>query len=630
MASKQEVIDNSAIKPPNMASPEEQPQPGPRIPTCKYSKRVVLKTLLGRPDGGLGLVGERIVIGGWVKSSKEVRKMPQSPPESQSQPQLESGKRKEDVTCTEILQSRVPLFWTFMKIFGLKDKALESTMAHQVASDVILQVNDGSCPRNLQVLVDSSVAPPEPIVHSGTCVLVEGVIQQHSASGKHTIEIKAERILHLGVVEDHDKYPLSKKRLPLHALRDWAHFRPRTTTVASVTRIRHALNHATHNFFQNNGFLYVQVPIITTTDTEGFSHKFHVTTLLNKMMMGESTIKASGSNNFDGVSLESIKASLTEKTNQVEELKRTDSNKEASLAAIEDLKKTNELISQLERKEKQEEKDLNFLDDYFSCQAFLTVSGRLHLESYACALGNVYSFGPRFKAETFQSTRRVSEMWMIEAEMAFAELEEAMACATDLLKHLCKWVVEHCNDDMKFVLKRVDQSIVARLQSIISSDFEKVPYSKAIDVLKQVKEKKFDLNVEFGIPLTEELESYLANDIYKKPIVICDYPKEVKPFYVRQNTDGKTVAAFDVIVPKVGVVIRGSENEERIEVLSTRIKEMGLSSPQYEWYLDLRRYGTVKHAGFSLNFDLIVLLATGITDVRDVIPFPRSFGKANY
>ena len=188
-------------------------------------------------------------------------------------------------------------------------------------------------------------------------------------------------------------------------------------------RIRHALNHATHDFFQNYGFLYVQVPIITTTDTEGFSHKFHVTTLLNKMKTGESTIKASESNNFDGVSLESIKDSLTEKINQVEELKRTDSNKEASLAAIEDLKKTNELISQLERKENQKEKDLNFLDDYFSCQAFLTVSGRLHLESYACALGNVYSFGPRFKAETFQSTRRVSEMWMTEAEMAFAELE---------------------------------------------------------------------------------------------------------------------------------------------------------------------------------------------------------------
>ncbi|XP_021720160.1 asparagine--tRNA ligase, cytoplasmic 2-like isoform X2 [Chenopodium quinoa] len=613
MSPKEEAPAAAATEAPKMA-PQQQQEAAPvktHIPTSKYSKRVVLKTLFSREDRGIGLSGERIVIGGWVKSSKE---------------------------------NRMPIFRTFLKLFGVgthaeKDSAggLTYRAQHPVMSTVFLQISDGSCIDSLQVVVDSTLAPPGQILLSGTCILVEGVIQRPSTGGKHSIEVKAEKVLHLGVVEDHEKYPLSKKRLPLHTLRDWAHFRPRTTTVASITRIRHSLTHATHNFFQNNGFLYVQVPVITTTDSEGLSNKFNVTTLLGKTITEEPSNKpTSVTKQVSGVSLESIKASLKEKSNQVEELKRTDSNREALLAAIQDLKKTNELASQLEAKEKKEKEKatalvkpdkLDFTDDFFSCQAFLTVSGRLHLESYACALGNVYSFGPRFKAQTSHSTRHVSEMWMVEAEMAFAELEEAMGCATDLLKHLCKWVLEKCNEDMKFVLKRVDQSIVGRLQSVVSTNFEKLPYCKAIDILKQAKEQKFDMNVEWGVPLTEEHESYLADEIFKKPVIIYDYPKEVKPFYVRLNDDGKTVAAFDVIVPKVGAVIRGSQNEERVKGLSTRIKELGLSSEQYEWYLDLRRNGTAKHAGFSLTFDLIVLLATGISDIRDVVPFPRSYGK---
>ncbi|KAL2932743.1 Asparagine--tRNA ligase cytoplasmic 2 [Bienertia sinuspersici] len=607
MASKQEpkVAANESQK----LAPKQEEEAPPiktQIPMSNYSKRVVLKTLLSREDRGLGLVGERIVIGGWVKSSKEVRKQP-SP---SFQPDTEGPKPgKKDVTCTEILQNRVPIFRTFLKLFGVgnhvdkhSSENLTERVQHPVISSVILQVSDGSCISSLQVVVESTLARPGQIMISGTCILVEGLIQKPSTDGKHHIEIKAEKVLHLGVVEDHEKYPLAKKRLPLHSLRDWAHFRPRTTT--------------------NNGFLYVQVPVITTTDSEGFSNKFNVTTLVNNKTTTTTTTTEAKTSSYkaisgDGVSLASIKASLQEKRNKLEELKRTDSNREALLAAVQDLKKTNDLASQLEAKEKKEKvtDKLDFMDDYFSCQAFLTVSGRLHLESYACALGNVYSFGPRFKAQTSHSTRHVSEMWMIEAEMAFSELEEAIECATDLLKHMCKWVMENCNDDMKFVLKRVDQSILTRLQSVVSSIFEKIPYCKAIDVLKQVKEKKFELNVEWGVPLTEEHERYLADEVYKKPVIIYDYPKEVKPFYVRQNDDGKTVAAFDVIVPKVGAVIRGSQNEER------------LSSEQYEWYLDLRRHGTAKHAGFSLTYDLIVLLATGISDIRDVVPFPRSYGK---
>ncbi|XP_021749853.1 asparagine--tRNA ligase, cytoplasmic 2-like isoform X1 [Chenopodium quinoa] len=645
MSPKEEAPAAAATEAPKMA-PQQQQEAAPvktHIPTSKYSKRVVLKTLFSREDRGIGLSGERIVIGGWVKSSKEVRKQPPLPQPDTTQPQPGAKAGQKDVTCTELLQNRMPIFRTFLKLFGVgthneKDSAggLTYRVQHPVMPTVFLQISDGSCIDSLQVVVDSTLAPPGQILLSGTCILVEGVIQPPSTGGKHSIEVKAEKVLHLGVVEDHEKYPLSKKRLPLHTLRDWAHFRPRTTTVASITRIRHSLSHATHNFFQNNGFLYVQVPVITTTDSEGLSNKFNVTTLLGKTTEEPSNKPSVVRKQVSGVSLESIKASLKEKSNQVEELKRTDSNREALLAAIQDLKKTNELASQLEAKEKKEKAKatalvkpdrLDFTDDFFSCQAFLTVSGRLHLESYACALGNVYSFGPRFKAQTSHSTRHVSEMWMVEAEMAFAELEEAMCCATDLLKHLCKWVLEKCNEDMKFVLKRVDQSIVGRLQSVVSTNFEKLPYCKAIDILKQAKEQKFDMDIEWGVPLTEEHESYLADEIFKKPVIIYDYPKEVKPFYVRQNDDGKTVAAFDVIVPKVGAVIRGSQNEERVKVLSTRIKELGLSSEQYEWYLDLRRNGTAKHAGFSLTFDLIVLLATGISDIRDVVPFPRSYGK---
>ncbi|KAH9612704.1 hypothetical protein KSS87_003152 [Heliosperma pusillum] len=507
----------------NMASHLQQPQeeqllqqqlPKPNIQNSKYTKRVVLKTLLNRDDGGFALVGERVVVGGWVKSSKEVRKPQTLLPQAQGQPHHhDQPPQHKDVTCTEILQTRVPIFRTFMRLFGVgsggnsgKDSPLSfgQRVQQPVFSTVTVQVSDGSCVANLQVIVDSALAPPGSIMPSGTCILVEGLIQQAAGSGKHTIELKAEKVLHLGVVEDHEKYPLSKKRLPLHNLRNWAHFRPRTTTVASMARIRHELTHGTHAFFQNNGFLYVQVPIITTTDSDEFSNKFQVTTLLSNSTEEETSTKASG------VSLESIKASLKEKSNRIDELKRTDSNREALLAAVQDHKKTNELALELEAKEKRDKAKtnalikpdrLNFMDDFFSCQAFLTVSGRLHLESYACALGNVYSFGPS-------------------------------------------------PEDMKFILKRVDQNIALRLQSVQATEFEKIPYSKAIDVLKQVTVMNFTTNVEWGVPLTEEHESYLADEIYKTPVIIYDHPKEVKPFYVRQNDDGKTVAAFDVIVPK--------------------------------------------------------------------------------
>uniref|UniRef100_A0A5B6ZBR0 asparagine--tRNA ligase n=1 Tax=Davidia involucrata TaxID=16924 RepID=A0A5B6ZBR0_DAVIN len=497
-------------------------------------------------------------------------------------------------------------------------------------SIAILQVSDGSSIASLQVLVDSSIALPSHLMPTGTCVLAEGILQQPLALGKHVIELKAEKILHLGIV-DQDKYPLSKKRLSLDTLRDCSHFRPRTTTVASVMRIRNSMTLATHAFFQNAGFLYVQVPIITGTDSEGFSDKFQVTTLLGKESKKE---ERNAVEDTGGVSLEVVKASIKEKSKQVEELGRSESNKEALAAAIQDLRKANELALQLEEREKSKSRTslvpnkVDFSEDFFCRQTFLTVSGRLHLESYACALGNVYSFGPRFRAEKTGSKKYLAEMWMIELEMAFSQLEDAMNCADDLLKFLCKWVLENCSEDLTFVSKRIDKTIVDHLQSLTSSSFVKISYAEAVELLKQFTDKKFEAKIEWGVPLTEEHESYLVDEIYKTPVIICNYPKELKPFYVRLNDDGKTVAAFDVIVPKVGTLIRGSQNEERFNMLTARIKELSLPKEQYEWYVDLRRHGTVKHSGFSLVFDALVLFATGLTDIRDVIPFPRSCGKS--
>ncbi|XP_059626258.1 asparagine--tRNA ligase, cytoplasmic 2-like [Cornus florida] len=627
MASEQTQVSSY----PKLASEQTQVAESP-VTVFKYSKRVILKTVVGRSDGGFGLVGETILVGGWVKSSKEVKK--EQPVQTSD---VKVGMAEpHDVTCVEVLQSRIPFLRSILKVFGgghvqIREKLDSLINRPPTPSNAFLQISDGSCVSSLQVLVESSIVPPSQIMPTGTCILVEGALQQPSGVGKHVIELKADKILHLGIV-DPDKYPLSKKRLPLDMLRDFSHFRPRTTTVASVLRIRNALTQATHAFFQNNGFLYVQVPIITTTDSEGFSEKFQVTTLLSKEIKKS---EQSVMNETEVVNLEVVKASIKEKSKLVEELKRTDSNKEALAAAIQDLRKTNELASQLEAREKSKPgtslktEKVDFSKDFFSRQTYLTASGRLHLESYACALGNVYSFGPRFRAEMSESKKSLAEMWMIELEMAFSELEDAMNCANDLLKFLCKWTLENCSEDLTFVTKRIDKTIVDRLQSMTSSSFKKISYAEAVEVLKQVTNKKFEAKIEFGASLTEEHESYLAEEIYQSPVIIYNYPKELKPFYVRLNDDGKTVAAFDVIAPKGGTLIRGSQNEERFEKLSSRIKELGLPREQYEWYLDLRRQGTVQHSGFSLVFDLMVLYATGLIDIKDAVPFPRSRGKAN-
>ncbi|KAL6339400.1 hypothetical protein AAG906_032931 [Vitis piasezkii] len=567
----------------------------------KYSNRVVLRTILGRGDGGLGLLGMRVVVGGWVRSAKEVKKEPAVvvKPDVGSSPSL-----PRDVSCVEILQTRIPFLRSLINVLGgghsyPPPREKTDIVIPKLPSTVFLQISDGSCVASLKVVVESTIASPGQIMPTGTCILAEGVLKLPAVEGKHAIELQAEKILHIG-------------------------------TVASVMRMRDALTHATHNFFRNNEFLYVQVPIITTTDAEGFSERFIVTTLLGK---SAEKVEPKSVHEIEGVSLEALKAAIKEKSNLVEELKRSDSNKEALVAALRDLRKTNELAQQLESREKlhpgaslNKADEIDFSKDFFSRETYLTVSGRLHLQSYACSLGNVYSFGPRFRAE---SMKHVAEMWMVELEMAFSQLEDAMTCAEDFLKFLCKSVLENCVGEINFFSKRFDKANVDRLQSIISSSFERISYTQAVDALKQVTDNKFETKVEWGISLTEEHETYLVGEIYKRPVIIYNHPKKIKPFYMRVNDDGRTVAAFDVVVPKAGTLIRGSQNEERMNMLSTRIKELGIRSEEYEWYMDLRRHGTVKNSGFSVAFEHVVLFATGLVDVADVIPFPRSYGKAN-
>ncbi|KAJ6711003.1 ASPARTYL/LYSYL-TRNA SYNTHETASE [Salix koriyanagi] len=616
-------VSKSASQEPNTPSQEPETTASSNLPS-KYSDRVVMKTILEPSDGRGRLAGDRVVVGGWVKSSKQGNKEAAVPePQKQTTEASNVSPRHKDVSCVEIFQTRIPIFRSIAKIFGgggsshpVREKLEPAIPGPPPPSVAYLLVSDGSCVASLKVVVDASIAPLSQLLPIGTCLLVEGVLEKPSMQELHSIELKAERILHIGTVGQ-DQYPLSKKRLPFETLRECSHFRPRTTTVASVTRIRSALTFATHTFFHDKGFLDVHVPIITTTDGEGVSEKFQVTTVFGK----DGRQKDSG-----GVTLEVIKDAVIQKSNLVEELKRSESNREALDSAIMDLRKTNQLASQLEAKEKRTNQLRTFFyGDFFSQQTYLSVSGLLHLESYACALGNVFSIGPRFRADRKESAERVAEMWMVEVQMAFSQLEDAMNCADEYFKFLCKWVVEKCSEDMNFMSKRVDKSRSSRLASMVSSSIEKISYMEALEKVADI----FGIKQEWGIALTPEHLSYLAEAVYNNPVIIYNYPKEHKPFYVRLNDDGKTAAAFDLVVPKTGTIISGSQSEERIEMLDARIEELHLPREQYDWYLDLRKHGTVEHSGFSLGFDLMVLFTTGLPDVRDVIPFPRSYLKAN-
>jgi len=414
-----------------------------------------------------------------------------------------------------------------------------------------LEINDGSCLSNLQVIADGSLANYEKDVtklSAGCSVVITGVLQESPAKGQ-TVELQAVTVTVLGWA-DPETYPLQKKRHTLEFLRSISHLRPRTNALGAVTRVRSRLTIAVNRFFQECDFIQVHTPVITTSDCEGAGEMFQVS--------------ATG-----------------------------------------------------------EKKDAPF----FGSSAGLTVSGQLQAEVYALALGNVYTFGPTFRAENSNTSRHLAEFWMLEPEMAFCDLACNMELATDLLKFVLRDVLENCAEDLALCNKFIEKGLLQKLQDVVDKDFVHLTYTEAVEELLNVKEP-FEYPVEWGIDLQSEHERYLTEKVYNCPVIVTDYPASIKPFYMRVSDDGKTVAAMDILVPGIGEIVGGSQREERLDVLEKRMNDAGIDTEEYDWYLDLRRYGTVPHAGFGLGFERLVQFATGMSNIREVIPFPRTPGFA--
>jgi len=426
-----------------------------------------------------------------------------------------------------------------------------------------IEVNDGSSFGNLQVIADGSLSNYTQDVLTltvGSSVVIEGEIKGSTGQGQAT-EMSASRLRVLGVASATD-FPLQKKQHTFEKLREWAHLRPRTNTFGAVTRVRHRLSHATHEFFHGEGFVVVHTPLITASDCEGAGQMFRVTTLpVDNPPMVEGRVDVS--------------------------------------------------------------------KDFFGKPSFLTVSGQLEGEAYACALGKIYTFGPTFRAENSNTSRHLSEFWMIEPEAAFFELIDNMQLAERYLKYMISDTLAHCGEDMDFFEKRIQPGLLASLQLVLDKPFVHMSYTEAVDILSRCGEK-FEYPVAWGVDLQSEHERYLTEKHVQGPVILYNYPKEIKSFYMRLNDDGKTVAAMDVLVPGVGEIIGGSQREERLDVLLDRMRGLGLKEEDYWWYLDLRRFGTVPHAGFGLGLERMVQYTTGMANIRDVIPFPRTPGHCEF
>ncbi|KAK3127040.1 hypothetical protein QOZ80_7AG0567370 [Eleusine coracana subsp. coracana] len=436
-----------------------------------------------------------------------------------------------------------------------------------------IEVNDGSCLSNMQCVLTPDTDGYDQIdsIATGASVLVEGVVAS-SQGGKQKVELKVSKITVIGKC-DPTTFPIQKKRVSREFLRTVAHLRPRTNTFGAVARVRNALAYATHKFFQDNGFVWVSSPIITASDCEGAGEQFYVTTLL--------------SNSAEGGCL-------------VNDIPATKDGR------------------------------VDWSQDFFCKPAFLTVSGQLNGETYASALSDIYTFGPTFRAENSNTSRHLAEFWMIEPELAFADLNDDMACATAYLQYVVKYILENCKEDMDFFNTWVEKGIIDRLNDVVEKNFVHLSYSDAVELLLGSK-KKFEFPVKWGLDLQSEHERYITEVAFGgRPVIIRDYPKEIKAFYMRQNDDGRTVAAMDLLVPRVGELIGGSQREERLDHLEARLDEQNLNKDSYWWYLDLRRYGSVPHAGFGLGFERLVQFATGIDNIRDAIPFPRVPGSAEF
>jgi len=426
-----------------------------------------------------------------------------------------------------------------------------------------LEVNDGSCQGNLQVVAPAELANYDSVVkhlHTGASLRVEGEVKASPAKGQAT-ELLASRVELLGDA-DPKTYPLQKKGHSFEFLRSIAHLRPRTNTFGAMARLRNQVSKTIHDFFQERGFLYVHTPIITASDCEGAGALFRV-----------STIDPGEPPRRDG--------------------------------------------------------KVDYSQDFFGKPAYLTVSGQLQAEALACGLGKVYTFGPTFRAENSNTPRHLAEFWMVEPEMAFYELFDNMDLAEAFIKRIIRDALELCPEDMKFFQERIDKDLFTRLSGVLGTPFHRLTYTEAIEILSK-SGQTWEFPVAWGNDLQSEHERYLAEKHFRCPVIIYDYPRTLKPFYMRCNDDEKTVRAMDVLVPGVGEIIGGSQREERADVLEQRMREQGLNPEGYQWYLDLRRYGTVPHSGFGLGLERVLLFLSGMANIRDVIPFPRTPGNAEF
>jgi len=442
-----------------------------------------------------------------------------------------------------------------------------------------IALNDGSTIHNLQIVADVDRFGEEMIkdINTSTSLAVTGLLAESQGSGQK-VELIAQNITIYGKA-DPEKYPIQPKKHSLEFLRENAHLRFRTNTFGAIFRIRHAMAFAVHEYFNRKGFFYLHTPIITASDAEGAGQMFRVTTL---------------------------------------DAKNPPLNEEGSI---------------------------DFTEDFFGRPTNLTVSGQLEGELGATALGEIYTFGPTFRAENSNTSRHLAEFWMIEPEMAFYELADNMDLAEDFLKSLIKYALENCMDDLLFLAGRLKEEekgkpadqqsmdLIEKLKFVAENEFVRLTYTEAIDILKNsnhYKKKKFQFPVEWGVDLQSEHERYLVEKHFKKPVILINYPKEIKAFYMKQNDDGKTVAAMDVLFPQIGEIIGGSQREENMEKLLARMEEMHIPVEEMWWFLDTRRFGTVPHSGFGLGFERFILFITGMGNIRDVIAFPRTPKNAEF
>lgn len=489
-----------------------------------------------------------------------------------------------------------------------------------------LQVNDGSNLSGIQIVSEPTTQGFELLeegkIQTGASVRVRGCLVA-SPGAKQKVELQASEVEVIGEC-DSTSYPLQKKRHTLEFLRTIAHLRPRTNLIGAVARVRSALAFATHQFFQSSGFHYVHTPILSASDCEGAGEMFQVTTLLKDVRgpSPEGTVSE----------VEELKQRLAQQGMTVKDLKQRAAGEEEKNKIEEEVKVLLSLKEKLAAAEVAQsqsqlpftpERRVDYTKDFFGEPTFLTVSGQLNGEMYACALGDVYTFGPTFRAENSNTARHLAEFWMIEPEMAFADLQDDMACAEAYLKHCVKYILDNCQEDLVFFDSIVEKGLIRRLQDVLEKPFATVTYTEAVKLLEE-SGKKFDFPVSWGLDLQSEHERYLTEVVFDKtPLMVTDYPRDIKAFYMRLNEDGRTVAAMDMLVPRVGELIGGSQREDRISVLTDRMVASGLNPEDYWWYLDLRRYGSVPHAGFGLGFERMVQFATGVENIRDVIPFPR-------